>query len=69
VTRPIEIEVQPVAYDPDPWGGCRMGFTGTTRLKLADFGIDYNLAPASKEVDPFVSTEGIRQETGSCFRR
>jgi len=61
VTRPIDIEVQPVGHGPDPWGGYRMGFSGTTRLKLADFGIDYDLGPASREVDLFLSIEGIRQ--------
>jgi polyisoprenoid-binding protein YceI len=61
VTRPVQIDVEPVGQGPDPWGGYRMGFTGTTRLKLADYGIDYNLGPASKEVDLFLFVEGIRQ--------
>ena len=61
VTRPVQIEVEPVGQGPDPWGGYRMGFTGSTRLKLADYGIDYDLGPASREVDLFLSIEGIRQ--------
>ncbi len=61
VTRPVQIDVEPVGQGPDPWGGYRMGFTGTTRLKLADYGIDYDLGPASREVDLFFSIEGIRQ--------
>jgi len=61
VTRPVQIAVEPVGQGPDPWGGYRMGFTGTTRLKLADYGIDYDLGPASREVDLFFSIEGIRQ--------
>jgi len=61
VTRPVQIDVEPVGHGPDPWGGYRMGFTGTTRLKLADYGIDYDLGPASREVDLFLSIEGIRQ--------
>ena len=61
VTRPVQIEVEPVGQGPDPWGGYRMGFAGTTRLKLADYGIDYDLGPASREVDLFLSIEGIRQ--------
>jgi polyisoprenoid-binding protein YceI len=61
VTRPLQIEVEPVGQGPDPWGGYRMGFAGTTRLKLADYGIDYDLGPASREVDLFLSIEGIRQ--------
>jgi len=61
VTRPVQIDVEPVGQGPDPWGGYRMGFTGTTRLKLADYGIDYDLGPASREVDLFLAIEGIRQ--------
>jgi len=61
VTQPVQIDVEPVGHGPDPWGGYRMGFTGTTRLKLADYGIDYDLGPASREVDLFLSIEGIRQ--------
>lgn len=61
VTRAVEIDVQPVGHGPDPWGGYRRGFTGTTRLKLADYGIDYDLGPASREIDLFLSIEGIRQ--------
>ena len=61
VTHPVQIDVEPVGQGPDPWGGYRMGFTGTTRLKLADYGIDYDLGPASREVDLFLSIEGIRQ--------
>lgn len=61
VTRRIQIDVEPVGHGPDPWGGYRMGFAGTTRLQLADYGIDYDLGPASREVDLFLSIEGIRQ--------
>ncbi|MAT65748.1 MAG: hypothetical protein CMN57_08890 [Gammaproteobacteria bacterium] len=62
VTRPITIEVEHMGHGPDPWGGYRRGFTGTTTLKLADFNIDYDLGPASREVELFLSVEGIRQE-------
>ena len=60
-TRPVTIDVQHVGNGPDPWGGYRRGFEGRTSLALADFGIDYNLGPASKTVDLFLSVEGIRQ--------
>ncbi|MBN8901851.1 MAG: YceI family protein, partial [Rhodospirillales bacterium] len=39
VTKDIVIEAQRVGGGKDPWGGYRDGFTGTTTLKLADFGI------------------------------
>jgi len=61
VTRPIIIDVKPVGHGPDPWGGYRRGFQGTVTLKLADFNINYNLGPASREVELFLFVEGIRQ--------
>jgi polyisoprenoid-binding protein YceI len=61
VTRPIQIEVTQIGHGPDPWGGYRRGFQGTTSLKLADFGIDYDLGPASREVELTLMVEGIRQ--------
>jgi len=61
VTRPVTIAVKPVGHGPDPWGGYRRGFEGSTHLTLADFGIDYNLGPAAKQVELFLSVEGIRQ--------
>lgn len=60
-TRPITIEVEYIGHGPDPWGGYRRGFEGTTRLTLADYGIDYDLGPASRELDLILSVEGIRQ--------
>ena len=61
VTRPVTISLTRVGQGPDPWGGYRLGFEGTTTLKLADFGIDYDLGPASRELELFLSVEGIRQ--------
>jgi len=61
VTRPVTIAVEQIGHGPDPWGGYRRGFEGTTRITLADYGIDYNLGPKSKEVKLILSVEGIRQ--------
>lgn len=61
VTKPVEITVEEIGHGPDPWGGYRAGFHGTTTLNLADFDIDYNLGPASKTVELTLSIEGIRQ--------
>ncbi|WP_258807971.1 YceI family protein [Pseudidiomarina sp. CB1] len=61
VTKPIEIAVTEVGAGPDPWGGFRRGFEGKVTLTLADFGIDYDLGPAAKTVDMYLSIEGIRQ--------
>jgi len=61
VTKPVTIDVRKIGNGPDPWGGYRRGFEGTTTLKLADFGIRKNLGPASREVELTLSVEGIRQ--------
>ena len=61
VTRPITIEVEKIGGGPDPWGGNRLGFHGTTRFSLSAFGINYNLGPASREVELTLSVEGVRK--------
>ena len=61
VSKPIEIEAQRVGGGADPWGGFRDGFTGTTRLTLNDFGINFDLGPNSKEVELRLDVEGVRQ--------
>ena len=61
VTRPIEIAVTQVGAGNDPWGGFRRGFEGTTTLALKDYNINFDLGPASKEVEIYLSIEGIRQ--------
>ena len=67
VSKAVEIEVEKIGGGPDPWGGYRQGFEGTTTIVLKDFGIDYNLGPASTTAEVFLSIEGIRerQETKS----
>jgi polyisoprenoid-binding protein YceI len=61
VTKPISIAVKEIGAGDDPWGGYRRGFQGTTSFMLADFGIEKNLGPASKEVEIILSIEGIKQ--------
>lgn len=61
VTRPVTIDVRKIGSGPDPWGGYRRGFEGTTTIKLADFGIDHDLGPASREAQLTLSIEGLRQ--------
>jgi len=57
----ITFEIDKIGEGKDPWGGYRVGFEGETSLKLADYGIDYNLGPASTHVDIGLFIEGIRQ--------
>lgn len=61
VTKPITIDVSYIGEGDDPWGGYRVGFEGTTRIALADYGILKDLGPASKELDLFFAIEGIRK--------
>jgi len=61
VIKQIEIAAEPVGGGADPWGGFRQGFIGTTKLPLKDFGIDFDLGPASQEVELTLDVEGVRQ--------
>ena len=61
VTKPLEIDVEFIGTGDDPWGGYRVGFEGTTRFAMADFGIMKNLGPKSKDVEMTLSVEGIKQ--------
>lgn len=61
VTKDISIDAQRVGGGKDPWGGYRDGFTGTTTLKLADFGIMRDLGPFSKEVELTLDVEGVKR--------
>jgi polyisoprenoid-binding protein YceI len=61
VTKPVTIAVEHTGHGKDPWGGYRRGFSGTTKFALKDFGIDYDLGPASQVVELTLSVEGIRK--------
>ncbi len=61
VTRPVTLEVEKVGAGDDPWGGYRTGFKGKTELPLKDFGIDFDLGPASQVVKLELHVEGVRQ--------
>lgn len=61
VTKAITIDAKKIGEGEDPWGGYRAGFTGTTKLALKDFGIDYDLGPASQHVMLTLHVEGIKQ--------
>lgn len=61
VTKDIVLETERVGGGPDPWGGFRQGFTGTTKISLADFAIKKDLGPASKDVELILDVEGVKQ--------
>ncbi len=60
VTKTISFPVVKIGEGQDPWGGYRAGFSGTTSLKLTDYGISYNLGPASTHVEMALHIEGVR---------
>jgi len=62
VTKNIVIELEHVGHGPDPWGGYRRGFAGSTLLTLKDFDITTDLGPASRQVEMFLAIEGIRRK-------
>ena len=63
ITKPITIDVSEVGHGPDPWGGYRRGFEGTTELKLSDWKMKEAkiLGPAAEEIIVYLSIEGIRK--------
>lgn len=61
VTREVTLDMEQIGYGDDPWGGYRMGFAGSTDIRLADFGIDYDLGPASETLELILSIEGVKQ--------
>lgn len=61
VTKSVTLDVEKVGEGKDPWGGYRAGFKGKTEIKLKDFGIDYNLGPASETVYLELHVEGVKQ--------
>ena len=61
VTKPISIDLRKIGEGKDPWGGYRAGFIGTVTLTRGDFGISYNLGPASETMELELGIEGIRK--------
>jgi polyisoprenoid-binding protein YceI len=43
VTRPVDLELEFNGVSPDPWGGTRSGFSASTEISRADFGIEFNI--------------------------
>jgi len=62
VTRPVTLDYQILGMGQDPWGGMRIGFKATTRIKRSDFGITKYASggPVGDEVDISLLIEGIK---------
>ena len=61
VEKTVTMAIKKVGEGKDPWGGYRVGFEGTMRIKLADYGITKNLGKASETLELNITIEGIRQ--------
>ena len=61
VNKEIEIKATKIGEGKDPWGGYRVGFSGTTTITMKDFDIKMNLGPASTEVQLELHLEGVKQ--------
>ena len=60
VTMPVAIAVKRVGEGKDPWGGYRAGFEGSVTITRKDFGMGYNLGPASETMELSLFIEGTR---------
>eukprot|EP00764_Aduncisulcus_paluster_P011957 gnl/Carplike_NY0171/4900_a6676_308.p1 GENE.gnl/Carplike_NY0171/4900_a6676_308~~gnl/Carplike_NY0171/4900_a6676_308.p1 ORF type:complete len:192 (-),score=7.82 gnl/Carplike_NY0171/4900_a6676_308:190-765(-) len=60
-TKEVAIDVDKVGEGEDPWGGYRVGFSGTLELKPHEFGMNYKLGPAAETVYMDLNIEGIRK--------
>ena len=61
VTKPIVIDVTKMGEGKDPWGGYRAGFEGSTTITMADYGMAFNLGPASTQAEITLTVEGVRK--------
>ena len=61
VDQPIDVAISKVGEGKDPWGGYRAGFIGTYTMTRADFGVNYELGPASTTVELTFGIEGIKK--------
>ncbi len=61
VTKAITIDAVKIGEGKDPWGGYRVGFSGTAKITMKDFGIPIELGPASTEAYFDLHIEGVRQ--------
>ena len=59
VKKSITIDAEKIGEGKDPWGGYRSGFSGTTSLSLADFGITV-VGPSTHAI-MYLHIEGIRK--------
>ena len=57
VTKPMVIDAIKIGEGNDPWGGYRLGFSGTSTISMADFGFKKDFG----KIELALHIEGIRQ--------
>lgn len=62
VTKPIKIDVKKIGAGPDPWGGERVGFEGTTVINRKDFGMAKSLGPKGWDLEMTLGIEGTKKK-------
>lgn len=62
VTKPVALDYHILGMGQDPWGGMRIGFKATTRIKRSDFGITKYTptGPVGNDMDITLLIEGIK---------
>jgi len=61
IEKSIDIPLKKIGEGADPWGGYRAGFHGSYTMTRADFGLDFDLGPASTTVQLELGIEGVRK--------
>lgn len=62
VSKIIEFPITKIGEGKDPWGGYRVGFEGIYKMTRKDFGMDFNLGPATELVDVTLQIEAIKDK-------
>jgi polyisoprenoid-binding protein YceI len=57
VTRPVTLDITHEGRGKDPWGGERIGFAATGRIKRSDFGLTWN---ATLETGGFLVGDDVK---------
>lgn len=60
MTKTVTIAVEYRGREADLCGGYRRCFVGTTNFALEDYRIDYDLGPASQEIELLLPVRGMR---------
>ncbi|HGJ5856833.1 YceI family protein [Arsenophonus nasoniae] len=60
VTKPLVLNAILIGKGDDPWGGYRVGFEATGKIKLKDFNFQKDLGPKSQEAELIISLEGVK---------